>query len=252
MSAKPADAAPAEQPVWVAGVDAAGTVVVHAPVGQGDDPVQVLAGRGFRSVGVRQAARDLGGHRLVLTFGVVAASEEVGPLCVGLHGGPIVEHGGPRSDPGLVVRPGEVPRRVQRVAAYAVVTSAWGVLLTQFSDQTNAPGQWGLPGGGLDPMELPQDAVAREVWEEAGQQVSEVRLQAIQSSHWVGRAPRGTLEDFHALRIIYTAVCAEPIEPVVHDVGGTTSDARWVSTDAFAELPLTPTWRSILDDVLSR
>ena len=38
----------------------------------------------------------------------------------------------------------------QRIAAYAVVRSSRGVLMTELSDRTNAAGMWNLPGGGLD------------------------------------------------------------------------------------------------------
>jgi len=46
----------------------------------------------------------------------------------------------------------------------------------------------------------------------------------------VGRSPRG-LEDYHAVRLLHTAHCERPTRPVVHDVGGSTSDARWVPLD---------------------
>jgi 8-oxo-dGTP diphosphatase len=37
------------------------------------------------------------------------------------------------------------------------------------------------------------------------------------------------LEDYHAVRVLHTARCTTPTHPVVHDVGGSTSDARWVA-----------------------
>lgn len=130
----------------------------------------------------------------------------------------------------------------QRVAAYAVVRSPLGVLLTQFTASTHVAGEWGLPGGGLEPGETPVEGVLREVLEETGQQVSLGPLLTVQSSHWLGRAPTGAIEDFHAIRIVYRAECADPSEPVVHDVGGTTGDARWVPLARVHELPLTQSW----------
>lgn len=59
-------------------------------------------------------------------------------------------------DPDLVVEPDEHPHVTQRVASYALVTSARGVLLTAYSDRTNAAGTWGFPGGGIDPGESPR------------------------------------------------------------------------------------------------
>lgn len=126
----------------------------------------------------------------------------------------------------------------QRIAAYAVVRSSRGVLMTELSDRTNAAGLWNLPGGGLDPGEVPSDAVVREVHEETSQRVTDVRLLTIRTRHWVGRAPSGRVEDFHAVRLFHTAHCAEPTDPVVLDVGGSTSAARWVPETELARLPL--------------
>ncbi|MFW5469229.1 NUDIX hydrolase [Knoellia sp. CPCC 206435] len=131
---------------------------------------------------------------------------------------------------------GAVPH--QRVAAYAVVRSSRGILLTELSARTNAEGMWNLPGGGLDPGEEPAVAVVREVHEETGQRVTDVRLLTVLTRHWVGRAPSGRVEDFHAVRLFHTAHCPEPGDPVVLDVGGSTSAARWVRETELASLPL--------------
>jgi ADP-ribose pyrophosphatase YjhB (NUDIX family) len=106
-------------------------------------------------------------------------------------------------------------------------------------------GAWGLPGGGLDEGESPVDGVHREVWEETGQRIELGDLVAVQSDHWVGRAPGGGLEDFHAVRVVYAATCAEPTDVVIHDVGGTTSDARWVPVHELGAYRLSSSWRRL-------
>lgn len=126
----------------------------------------------------------------------------------------------------------------QRVAAYAVVRSSRGILMTELSARTNAAGLWNLPGGGLDPGEEPAAAVVREVHEETGQHVVDVEPLVVMTRHWVGRAPSGRLEDFHAVRLFHTARCPEPTDPVVLDVDGSTSAARWVLETELASLPL--------------
>jgi 8-oxo-dGTP pyrophosphatase MutT (NUDIX family) len=155
-----------------------------------------------------------------------------------------------RRDHDLVVSEGEVPEPHQRVAAYALVTSSRGVLMTQFSDRTNAEGRWGLPGGGIDDGEAPVLAVVREAWEETGQVIEVSELALIRTSHWIGRAPTGRLEDFHAVRVVFRAVCPEPTDPVVHDVGGTTASAAWVPPTDLDRLDITSSWRSLLSDVV--
>jgi hypothetical protein len=53
------------------------------------------------------------------------------------------------------------------------------------------------------------------------------------------------LEDFHAVRIVYAATCPEPVDVVIHDVGGTTSDARWVPAERLGDYRLTSSWRHL-------
>lgn len=150
-------------------------------------------------------------------------------------------------DPQLRIAADEHPVLNQRIAAYAVVRSSRGVLGTECSEKTAVPGLWQLPGGGLDPGESPSEALIREVAEETGQEVRINRLIDLQSDHWVGRAPNGVLEDFHALRIIYTATCLAPTTPNVVDIDGTTSQAAWVPLRSWRSLPWTSGARSLLD-----
>lgn len=59
-----------------------------------------------------------------------------------------------------------------------VVTNERGeVLLQRRSDN----GEWGLPGGALDPGEEPADGVAREIYEETGVEVMPERLVGVYS-----------------------------------------------------------------------
>jgi 8-oxo-dGTP diphosphatase len=217
----------------VVGVDINGVEVARQELGHGVDPTTLLAEHGWAALGVRDIARHLvERHVLTMTFAVASALATT-PMVVP-----------------PAIREGEVALRHQRVAAYAVVTSSRGLLMTEFSDRTGAAGQWGLPGGGLEADEDPERAVVREVWEESGQTIKVSELAFIRTSRWVGRAPGGRLEDFHAVRVIYRAVCPEPTEPVVHDVGGTTASALWCPVADLDRLPLTSSWRSILSEVV--
>jgi 8-oxo-dGTP pyrophosphatase MutT (NUDIX family) len=191
----------------------------------GADPVRELAALGWRARALESAELGVEGA-LQLRYAVVAAT----PMPAAVRQVP--------TDPGLVRVEGEVVQPYQRTAAYGVVTSERGVLLTELSETTSSPGRWTLPGGGLDPGEQPEAALHREIWEESGQRVDEVRLLEVQTSHWIGRAPGGRLEDFHAVRIVYAAWCPAPTDPVVHDVGGSTAGVRWVPVDEVETYPL--------------
>lgn len=138
----------------------------------------------------------------------------------------------------------------QRVASYAIVRSEAGVLGTQCSDKTAIPGLWQLPGGGLKRGESPSQALIREITEETNQQVKIDRVLDIQSDHWIGRAPNGRLEDFHALRLFYAAICENPSEPRVLDVNGTTSRSVWIPVNRWRSLNWTSASRSIMDRYL--
>ena len=237
--------------------DASGTTVARSSLEHGQDPVQVLARSGWSVVRVTEVGSTGSGEQ-VLTFRFLVrpaggtsrdGSAEVGAGPPPAPGTPVRAGGAPkrhRVDLGRGALAREEPVPFQRVAAYAVVTSERGLLLTELSERTGRPGAWALPGGGLDPGEAPLDAALREVWEESGQEVSIDEVVAVTSDHFVGRAPRGRLEDFHAVRVIYRGHCEHPSEPVVHDVGGTTSAAAWVGPERLPEIGLTTTWRAVL------
>ncbi len=208
-----------------------GTVVFDHPLSHGEDPTQAGLRYGYRTMRpltVRRAGSDI-----ELSLSVESSDE-------------LPQHRPPERDVDLVLRPDEEPRMHQRVAAYAVVTSTLGLLATEYSDRTGAPGRWGLPGGGIDAGEDPASAVVREILEESNQTVKLGDPVGVVSGHWIGRSPHGQLEDFHAVRLIYAARCAEPTTPEVIDVGGTTESARWVPLADWTTVPWTVSWRDLL------
>jgi ADP-ribose pyrophosphatase YjhB (NUDIX family) len=221
--------------LWVVGVDASGVERVRERLGHGDDPVRLLARNGYASQGPSSIVGEANSHTVTVVYPVVAGLGSVAQ--------PVADV--PR-DPGLLLAPGEEPAVLQRVAVYAVVRSVRGVLLAQNSARTNAEGTWGLVGGGLDAGERPEDALHREVWEETGQRVEVSGIAVVTTRHWVGRAPGGRLEDFHAVRLVYRATCPEPTDPVVHDVDGTTAAAAWFRDEEVDALPLAMGTRDVL------
>ena len=221
--------------IRVVGLAPDGTRVEAGRLAHGQPPAALLAQQGWR-IESPWAADVVKDGALELAFSVNE-----------LSGIPLLEEDVPR-DPD--VAPGEAGDPFQRVAAYAIVSSERGLLLTQFNDQTHIPGEWGLPGGGLDAGESPVEGVHREVWEETGQRIALEGLVDVQSSQWIGRAPNGVVEDFHAVRIVYRATCPEPREVVIHDVGGTTGDARWVPVERLGDYPLSRSWHHLSEGYL--
>jgi 8-oxo-dGTP diphosphatase len=151
---------------------------------------------------------------------------------------------------GPTVREDEVPADAepipqQRVAAYAWVESSRGILASEFSRATSKL-RWSLAGGGIDLGEEPREAVHREVMEETAQTIELGDLVGVNSRHWIGRNFAGVVEDFHAVQLIYRAHCPEPTDPVVLDVGGSTSAAAWFPHDGWQDQPWMPGWRILL------
>jgi 8-oxo-dGTP diphosphatase len=114
--------------------------------------------------------------------------------------------------------------RVQRAGAYAVLHHEGRLLLTRLT----YAGVWTLPGGGIDHGEAPLDAVRREVHEETGLELTAARLLDVDSAHFTGHGPDGTLEDFHAIRVLYTGAVPLDVEPRVVELDGSSDAAAWV------------------------
>ena len=135
----------------------------------------------------------------------------------------------------------EGPRQVTRIAAYALcLDDAGRILLTRLSPGEIKPGQWTLPGGGIDFGEAPADAVLRELTEETGLTGEVVSLAGVES--WV----RG--DDFQAIQIIYrVGVTGGTLRD---EVDGSTDAAGWFARAELTELPaveLVETGLRILD-----
>jgi ADP-ribose pyrophosphatase YjhB (NUDIX family) len=204
----------------------------------GADPDVLAFDRGYLIVRPIDATRASSGE-LILRLLVRPVVDEPRPG-VGRQG----------RDTGLVIGDGVRPTVRQRFAAYAVVISSRGLLATEYSGRTAVTGRWGMPGGGLDDHEPPTSAVLREVAEETSQEIILGELVRVQTSHWVGRSPYGTIEDFHAVRLVYWASCPHPTEPVVVDQGGTTESAQWVPLESWRSVSWTQNWRLLLAELL--
>lgn len=219
--------------VLLRGLDGTGSLVTEQVLLHGQDPSRVLAEQGWASIGLIGLHGPDPARRLSLDFRVRRAR----PVDPSL--GPVRTEVDQNAAADAVT--------VQRVSGYAVVRSSRGVLLTCASSRTSTQGQWGLPGGGLEPGESADEAAVREVWEETGQSIELQQPLQVLTDHWIGRAPDGRVENFHAVRIVYAARCERPSEPIVHDIGGTTESARWVTEDDLAGLRLTGWVRPLLD-----
>lgn len=210
----------------IIGVEVAGGPPVFAdPLPHGGDPYRLAWQHGYRMIRPLSVTGRLPDLSLTVQVGRHGRSAELPPQRT-------------RSiDPELDLSQEPEPLVRQRVAAYGIVLSERGLLATQFSELTAVPGLWGLPGGGIKRDESPARALLREVMEESGQRVQIEQLLDVQTDHWIGRSPSRVVENFHAVRIIYAAVCTTPTDPVVNDIGGTTAAATWMSPETWEDQP---------------
>jgi ADP-ribose pyrophosphatase YjhB (NUDIX family) len=126
--------------------------------------------------------------------------------------------------------------KIRRVGAYGLYRDDQGrVLLTRNSGASEFPGLWGLPGGGVEQGEHPDDAVVRELREETGLHVRVAALREVTAD--VSRLPStGDLE--HIDRIVYD------VEPsgggLRNETAGTTDLVGWAGPDELGSWPLMP------------
>ena len=131
--------------------------------------------------------------------------------------------------------------RAQRFAAYAIATDPHDrLLLTRISPGYPGAGCWHLPGGGTDYGEQPGTALLRELVEETGQAGRLIELLGVASHRDAASlGPEGYPIDWHGVRAFYRVQVARSSRPVIHDVGGSTAEARWFDPEELDELPLT-------------
>ncbi|WP_037764192.1 NUDIX domain-containing protein [Streptomyces sp. 142MFCol3.1] len=123
-----------------------------------------------------------------------------------------------------------------RVSAYALVVQDERLLLTRLSDASPvfAPGMWHLPGGGIDPGEQPDEALARELLEETGLQPADARLIDARS-YLVHRND----VDWNLVSLFYAVTVKEGAARVV-EVAGSTDQVRWIPLRDLRQAALTP------------
>ncbi|MGK5742773.1 NUDIX hydrolase [Micromonospora sp. URMC 103] len=123
----------------------------------------------------------------------------------------------------------------RRVGAYGLCRDDGRVLLVRASASADFPGIWQVPGGGVEHAEHPAHTVVREVTEETGLTVEITDLHAVVAD--VIPFPEADVS-LHTDRVVFDLAV---IGGSLRDEGaGATDQARWVTPQEAAELPLMP------------
>ena len=124
-----------------------------------------------------------------------------------------------------------IPSKRTRISAYALLLREQSILLVRCSADTDPPGEWTLPGGGIEFGEDPAHAAVREVKEETGYDIALGDVLTIDS-----RVIRAREIDHHVIRIIYAAKILAGELAV--EVNGSTDACEWIPLDRVADHPL--------------
>jgi 8-oxo-dGTP pyrophosphatase MutT (NUDIX family) len=118
------------------------------------------------------------------------------------------------------------------------------LLLVQYATR----GLWGLPGGAVDPGEIPADCVVRETWEETGLYVRPLRIAGVYGGEQFRvRYHNGDLVEYvttvFECGVVSGTLCAD---------GEETADVKFFELEEIFHAPLAPGPRIVLGDLLER
>ena len=128
-----------------------------------------------------------------------------------------------------------------RVGAYALITDPEErVLLVRGAATSDGPGQWWMPGGGLEFGEDPAVGVLRELEEETGLRGRIAGLVGTLSAVYPTSVERPG-EPVHIVGFVYR-VEVDRAE-LRHEIDGSSDRCAWLSRDDVAAVSLSPTGR---------
>lgn len=123
-----------------------------------------------------------------------------------------------------------------RVIVVGVVRNALGeVLLCKMPAQRGVfPGQWGLPGGGIETGETAEIALRRELREEIGLEMSAIQPLFFTSGTYTKIFPDGNRQDSYMIFLLFSCQAAEGRVLLNEEF----TEFAWVELDSLREYDL--------------
>lgn len=125
----------------------------------------------------------------------------------------------------------------QRVIVCPVIQNQGEYLLCKMaSDRGVFPGQWALPGGGMEPGETMEAALRREIGEELGEalQITDIQPWAFRDDIRTKTYADGTTEAIYMIYLIFDCISANREVTFNEEFQA----IRWVSPQALQDLDL--------------
>lgn len=119
-----------------------------------------------------------------------------------------------------------------RIAAYGVIIDGSRMLLAHWNE--HGRNGWTVPGGGVEGIEHPSEAVVREIYEETGYHAKVEELLGVDTMIVPAEQRTNATGPLYALRIIYRASITGG--ELRNEVGGSSDEARWVELDEISTL----------------
>ncbi len=101
-----------------------------------------------------------------------------------------------------------------RTIVVAVIQNSAGeyLICKKPADRGVFPGQWAIPGGGIDPGERMADALRREVREEVGLEIEGIQPLFFKDGEYPKLYPDGTQRDIYMIFLLFS--CLAPSQEV--------------------------------------
>lgn len=125
----------------------------------------------------------------------------------------------------------------QRIIVCPVIQNNGEFLLCKMaSDRGVFPGQWALPGGGMEPGETMETALRREIREELGDKllITDVQPWAFRDDIRMKTYPDGTTEEIYMIYLIFDCISANRNITFNEEF----QEIMWVSPEALKSIDL--------------
>lgn len=155
-------------------------------------------------------------------------AKELGNRCPNCSGELVAR---PRRGEGAAAAPGGSPPHRIVVAALLRDRAGDYLLCRMPKDRGVFPGQWGLPGGGVEPGETLDEALRREVREETGLEIEESRPVLFKERRAEKLYGDGTRRELHMIFLVYE--CRAAAGPVL--LNDEFDAAEWVAPARLSE-----------------